>query len=298
MFHSNIGELAALASALCCTVSPIAFETAGKKVGSLSVNYLKLIFAFVFTGLYTLVNRGMFLPLDASLTNWTWLFVSGIIGFVIGDLFLFQAYIEIGSRLSTLIMATVPPISAIAGYFILGERLSSRDLLGMLITLAGIALVILVKGSDEKKIKLSHPLKGLIYALIGAFGQAFGLICSKFGMGNYDPFAATQIRVISAFVGFTIVITIAKGWKNLFSTFKDASAMKSITIGSIFGPFLGVALSLLSVQYTATGIASTISSISRILIIPASMVIFKEKVSAKEVIGALITILGVGILFL
>ncbi|WP_238476029.1 DMT family transporter [Clostridium manihotivorum] len=298
LFHSNIGELAALASALCCTVSPIAFETAGKKVGSLSVNYLKLIFAFVFTGLYTLVNRGMFLPLDASLTNWTWLFVSGIIGFVIGDLFLFQAYIEIGSRLSTLIMATVPPISAIAGYFILGERLSSRDLLGMLITLAGIALVILVKGSDEKKIKLSHPLKGLIYALIGAFGQAFGLICSKFGMGNYDPFAATQIRVISAFVGFTIVITIAKGWKNLFSTFKDASAMKSITIGSIFGPFLGVALSLLSVQYTATGIASTISSISRILIIPASMVIFKEKVSAKEVIGALITILGVGILFL
>ncbi len=298
MFHSNIGELAALASALCCTVSPIAFETAGKKVGSLSVNYLKLIFAFIFTGLYTLVNRGMFLPLDASLTNWTWLFVSGIIGFVIGDLFLFQAYIEIGSRLSTLIMATVPPISAIAGYFILGERLSSRDLLGMLITLAGIALVILVKGSDEKKIKLSHPLKGLIYALIGAFGQAFGLICSKFGMGNYDPFAATQIRVISAFVGFTIVITIANGWKNLFSTFKDTSAMKSITIGSIFGPFLGVALSLLSVQYTATGIASTISSISRILIIPASMVIFKEKVSAKEVIGALITIVGVGILFL
>ncbi|WP_243156360.1 DMT family transporter [Clostridium sp. C8-1-8] len=298
LFHSNIGELAALASALCCTVSPIAFETAGKKVGSLSVNYLKLIFAFIFTGLYTLVNRGMFLPLDASLTNWTWLFVSGIIGFVIGDLFLFQAYIEIGSRLSTLIMATVPPISAIAGYFILGERLSSRDLLGMLITLAGIALVILVKGSDEKKIKLSHPLKGLIYALIGAFGQAFGLICSKFGMGNYDPFAATQIRVISAFVGFTIVITIANGWKNLFSTFKDTSAMKSITIGSIFGPFLGVALSLLSVQYTATGIASTISSISRILIIPASMVIFKEKVSAKEVIGALITIVGVGILFL
>jgi drug/metabolite transporter (DMT)-like permease len=298
LFHSNIGELAALASALCCTVSPIAFETAGKKVGSLSVNYLKLIFAFIFTGLYTLVNRGMFLPLDASLTNWTWLFVSGIIGFVIGDLFLFQAYIEIGSRLSTLIMATVPPISAIAGYFILGERLSSRDLIGMLITLAGIALVILVKGSDEKKIKLSHPLKGLIYALIGAFGQAFGLICSKFGMGNYDPFAATQIRVISAFVGFTIVITIANGWKNLFSTFKDTSAMKSITIGSIFGPFLGVALSLLSVQYTATGIASTISSISRILIIPASMVIFKEKVSAKEVIGALITIVGVGILFL
>ncbi|WP_338025434.1 DMT family transporter [Clostridium yunnanense] len=298
LFHSNIGEIAALATAVCWTVSPIAFETAGKKVGSLSVNYIRLILAFIFIGIYTLFTRGMFLPFDASLQNWTWLFISGLIGFVIGDLFLFQAYVEIGSRLSTLIMATVPPISALAGFLILGETLSIKDLLGMFITLVGIALVILVKGSGEKKIKLSHPVKGLIYALIGAFGQAFGLIFSKFGMGNYDPFAATQIRIIAAIIGFAIVITFAKGWKNLFKACKHATAMRSITIGSLFGPFLGVSLSLLSVQYTTTGISSTITSISRILIIPASIVIFKEKTNVKEVIGALITIVGVGILFL
>ena len=59
-----------------------------------------------------------------------------------------------------------------------------------------------------------------------------------------------------------------------------------------------ITFSLLAIQYTATGIASTIMSISRIIIIPVSIMIFHEKVMKKEIIGAFISILGVGILFL
>ena len=74
--------------------------------------------------------------------------------------------------------------------------------------------------------------------------------------------------------------------------------MKYITLGSFFGPFLGVSFSLLALQYTATGIASTIMSISRIIIIPISIIVFLESVTKKEIIGAIISILGVAILFL
>jgi drug/metabolite transporter (DMT)-like permease len=74
--------------------------------------------------------------------------------------------------------------------------------------------------------------------------------------------------------------------------------MKYISIGSFFGPFLGVSFSLLAVQYTATGIVSTIISISPILIIPASILIFKEKVLPKEILGALVSIIGVALLFI
>jgi drug/metabolite transporter (DMT)-like permease len=298
MFQSHIGEIAAFVTAVCWTVTPIAFEAAGKRVGSLTVNFIRLIIAFVLIGSFTLVTRGMFLPIDATSTNWTWLTLSGLIGFVIGDLFLFEAYVRIGARISLLIMAAVPPITALAGFIILHETLTVLDLLGMIITVGGIALVILVKGKEAKKVQLSHPLRGIIYAFIGALGQSFGTVCSKFGMGDYNAFAATQIRIIAAIVGFSVVVTARKHWKNIFQSLKDYTAIKSIAIGSVFGPFIGVSLSLLAVQHTSTGVASTITSISRILIIPISIFVFKEKVSAKEIVGVFITIAGVSLLFI
>lgn len=297
MLQAHYGELAALTTAICWTVTAVCFESAGKKVGSLSVNFIRLFIAFVLLGAFTSITRGMFLPFDATGSNWLWLLVSGLIGFVIGDLFLFQAYVEIGSRISLLIMSSAPPLTAILGYFFMGERITLTGILGMLVAMAGIVLVILSRNKDEKKIELSYSAKGILYAFIGALGQALGLLFSKFGMGSYNPFAATQIRVIAAMAGFAVVITASRNWGKLGIALKDAKAMKFISVGSFFGPFLGVSFSLLAVQYTATGIVSTITSISPILIIPASIIIFKEKVLPKEMLGALITIAGVALLF-
>lgn len=298
MLQSHVGEAAALTTAICWTLTAICFESAGKKVGSLAVNFYRLIIAFILLGAFTFFTRGMFLPFDATGSNWIWLLISGMIGFVIGDLFLFQAYVEIGSRISLLIMSAVPPITAITGFLLMGERITLLAAAGMLITVIGIALVILSRNAGDKKIKLTHSVKGVTYAFIGALGQAFGLVFSKLGMGSYNPFAATQIRVIAAIVGFAAVITISKNWGKLREAVKDHSAMKYIGMGSFFGPFLGVSFSLMAVQYTATGIVSTITSISPILIIPASIMIFKEKVLPKEILGAVISILGVTLLFM
>lgn len=299
MLQSHLGEAAALTTAFCWTITAVAFEAAGKRVGSLAVNFIRLFFAFVFLSTYTFITRGMFLPLDATGSAWFWLLLSGLVGFVIGDLFLFQAYVEIGSRISLLIMSAVPPITAITGFLLMGERITPLGFAGMFITIGGIALVILSKNTDDKKVCLSRPVKGLLYAFIGALGQTFGLVFSKVGMGGtYSPFAATQIRLIAAFIGFAIVITVSKNWSKQFEALKDNKALQAISIGAFFGPFLGVSFSLLAVQYTATGIVSTITSVSPILIIPASIVIFKEKVLPKEILGAFISIIGVALLFL
>ena len=298
MFQAHIGEIAALATALCWTITAITFESAGKKVGSISVNLIRLIIAFLLISIYNLFARGMILPLDASSSTWIWLSFSGMIGFVIGDLFLFQAFVEVGSRISMLIMSTVPPITAITGFLIMGERITPLGLAGMIITILGIAVVILTKNPEDKGVKLSHPIKGLIYAFIGALGQAFGLVFSKFGMGSYDPFAATQIRIIAAIIGFSLVITVSKNWGKLFLAFKDKRAIKYISIGSVFGPFIGVSLSLLAVQHASTGIVSTITSITPILLIPVSIIVFKERILPREIVGAIITLLGISLLFI
>lgn len=298
MLQAHYGEIAAFATAICWTVTAVAFETAGRRVGSLSVNLIRLVIAFFLLSIFTFFTRGMFLPFDATATMWLWLILSGLIGFVLGDLFLFQAYVEVGSRISMLIMSMAPPITALLGFFILGERISLMNLLGMAVTIGGIALVILVKNTGESKVEVSKPLKGLIYAFIGALGQALGLILSKFGMGSYSPFAATQIRIIAGIIGFVIVVTLRQGWGSLMDSLKDQKAMAAISIGAAFGPFIGVSLSLLAIQHTTTGIASTIMSITPVLIIPAAIFMFKEKVTQKEILGAVITVIGVSLLFL
>lgn len=297
MLQSHLGEIYSFITAVCWTFTAISFELAGRKIGSLNVNYLRLIIGFILISLFTTFSRGMLLPTDATLSTWTWLSISGLIGFVIGDLFLFQAYLEIGSRISMLIMALVPPITALLGFITMREMISLSDLLGMVITISGIFIVVLVRNPEGNNFKLSRSMKGIVYAFIGALGQSFGLILSKIGMGNYNPFAATQIRIIAGMIGFTVVFIFMKRWDKLKEAIKNKEAKKYLIIGSLFGPFLGVSFSLLAVQYTTTGVSSTITSIIPVLIIPLSIYVLKEKVSLKEIIGAIISVVGVSILF-
>lgn len=296
--QSHLGEIYSFITAICWTFTATSFELAGKKIGSLSVNYLRLIIGFVLISTFTTFSRGMLLPIDATASTWTWLSISGLIGFVVGDLFLFQAYLEIGSRIAMLIMALVPPITALLGFITMREVISLSDLLGMIITISGIFMVVLVKNPEKNNFKFTRSIKGIVYAFIGALGQSFGLILSKIGMGSYNPFAATQIRIIAGLIGFTVVFIFLKRWDKLKEAIKNKEARKYLLIGSIFGPFIGVSFSLLAVQYTTTGVSSTITSITPVLIIPLSIYILNEKVSLKEIIGAIISVIGVSILFI
>lgn len=298
MDASHLGQMAALGTAICYTLNGIFFESAGKKVGSLAVNYIRLVIGFILISIFTYFTRGYFFPTDGTIHNWTWLGISGFIGFFLGDLFLFQSYLEVGSRISMLILGAAPPMTAVLGYIFMDERLSPMGIIGMIIITTGIGLVILGKDSKEKKIKFKHPLRGIIFAFLGAVGQSFGMILSKIGMGEYNPFAATQIRIVTGFIGFTLLFLFSNKWGVLKKAVKDKKAMKEISLGSVFGPFLGVSLQLISLQYTSAGISATITSIMPVTILPYSIFIGKERLSFKEIMGTIISVIGVAILFL
>lgn len=293
LLQTHIGEIASLLTAACWTMSAIFFEKAGRRVGSLSVNIIRIFLGVLFLGITTFFARGMFFPMDATPYNWFWLGLSGIVGFFLGDLFLFRSYLIIGSRTSQLVMSLAPMITAIIGWFFLQEILELKSILGIVVSVVGIMIVV-----AGKKLKLNVPLRGFLYALGGALGQAVGLILSKKGMGDYDAVAATQIRAIFGFVAFALLVTIMGRWKRVFLATRDKEGMSGITIGAIFGPFVGVALSLYAVQRTETGIASALMSLTPIFIILPSHILFKEKITARQVIGAVISIAGATIFFL
>ena len=293
MFQSHIGEFAGLGVSLCWTMSALFFEKAGHKIGSLSVNFIRLLFAIGFLGITTFISRGIFFPTDATGYQWFWLGLSGFIGFFLGDMLLFQSYMVIGSRTATLVMSLAPMLTAVIGWFFLNEILSAKNIIAIIISVSGIIIAI-----SNRKMKLNIPFKGFLLAFGGALGQAVGLILSKKGMGHYDPVAATQIRAIFGLFSFGILITVLRRWPKIRQAFTHTSAMKSVTVGAIFGPFIGVALGLFAIQQTKTGIASTLMALVPIFIIAPSAIMFKEKIKPQQVIGAVVSIAGATMFFL
>jgi len=296
--NAHIGEFAALAVALFWTITALAFESASRKVGSLTVNILRLSIAMVFISIYTWISRGHFLPTDATGYNWLWLGLSGLVGLVLGDYFLFRSYPLIGSRFAMLIMTLAPPLAAIFGYFILGESLNMLQMAGMIIVILGIALAIFNKPVKGERLSIKLAPAGLLFAFIGAIGQGLGIVLSKYGMDGYDAFASTQIRIIAGIAGFTIIITLLRRWGNVGTAMKNAPVMKALILGAFFGPFLGISFSLLSVKYTQAGIASTIMAIVPILILAPSAWIYKEKITVVEIAGAVLSVAGVAFFFI
>lgn len=291
-----VGELTALLTALCWTLSSLCFASAGRRVGSLSVNLIRLSCAWLYLILYGALARGMPFPLDAPTRAWGWLGLSGFIGFFLGDLCFFRALVLIGPRLSTLLASLAPPVAAALGALFLDEPLSLTNWLGMAVTLGGVSWVVLERPANGTT---PPSASGVILASIAAVAQGVGLVLSKLGMGpeRYDAFASTHIRVLPGVFGFALLILALGRYPRVFETLRDRRALWLIALGAFLGPFLGVGLLLFSVQHIPPGVAQTIVSIMPVLMIPFVIVLYKERVSWRAFLGACTAVAGVALLF-
>ena len=301
---SYAGEVAAFGTVLCWTVGSQCFEAAGKRIGSLSVNLIRLIIAFFLFCATLAITRGEVIPTDFPIGAWKWLIISGLIGFTFGDMCLFSAFVRIGPRLSMLIMTLTAPITALIGWTFLNERYTGWQWFGVLVTLVGVSWVILQrngnsnsKNGKSKFLEREITWQGIMLGFGGAIGQAVGFIFSKVGMMHgdsfLDPFAATQVRVIGGTCGFIILFFVLGWWPNVIRSTKNIPAVGFTAAGSFLGPYLGVSLSLLALHYTTAGVASTIMSLVPITLIPFAIFLHKEHVSIHGFIGTMVAICGV-----
>jgi drug/metabolite transporter (DMT)-like permease len=308
---STTGQLAALGAAGLWAFTALSIEQAARRIGSLAVNLIRLVLAFGFLCLATWISRGQPLPLDATRHAWVWLAVSGLVGFVFGDLCLYRSYLVIGPRLSTLMMSLVPLLTTVIGWIALGEVLTRRDMLGMALTVAGIGWAVLDRskswtavpagepGTEERHSGMPGvPLSGLALGFGGALGQAGGLILSKIGIGGYNAFAATQIRVLAGIAGYSLLFFALRWWPNVWSGLRDRRAVGFAALGAFFGPFLAVSLSLIAVRAILAGVAASIMALTPVLIIPLVVLLRRERVGIGGVLGALVAVTGVALLFL
>ncbi len=275
------------------------FEKATRRIGVLAVNFYKVVFAFVFLALASTLARGMPLPLDAPGEAWLYLSLSGLVGFVIADLFLFSAYRTIGSRITMLFLALSPPVTAALGFVFLGESLAPRGIIGMGLVVVGITAAVLGRRDPKGAVAMSHEDKrGYLFAFLASVGQSIGMVLTKKGIGNYDPISGGQIRIMVAIVGFALVSLFVERGRNLKAALGDKKGIKATLGGSVFGPFLGVTLSLFAAQRTQAGIVSTLIGLSPVMIILPTILIFRQKVRLMEILGAMLAVAGSAVFFM
>ena len=299
-----VGEAIAIATVLCWTISVQFFGAASKEVGAIPVNIIRIFIALILFGIFLFVRDGTLVPIHFPAHAWLYLSLSGIVGFFIGDIFLFKALVELGPRIAMLIHSLAAPTAAVIGWLFLNETYILSQWIGIFVTLFGVAVVILEKNqtiSPAQKLKVRRiSLQGVVFGFAAMLGQAAGYVLSKAGMqiesGYLDAFAATQIRAIAAFFCFVLFFTVTNKWRNVKKAITNTKALTFTAIGAFIGPFLGVSLSLLVLHYLTTGVASTFLSLVPICIIPFSIFLHKEHVSIRAFAGAVTAVFGIYLL--
>jgi drug/metabolite transporter (DMT)-like permease len=300
-----MGELAALATSVLWSFTSIQFTMAGRRVGSSVVNRVRLVLALLYLSVAHLLLTGQVWPVGAEPYRWLWLSLSGIVGLVLGDASLFQAYVVIGPRRSQLVMTSAPLITTAVAWLWFGETLQPAQLGAMAITIGGIVWVVSERRPTGRRASFpgdaNHRayLTGLLLAFGGALGQAFGLLLARRGLeGDFSPLSATLIRMLVGMVVMWSAALIGGRVNTTLAALRDRRAFGLIASAAFTGPFLGVWLSMIAVQNAPMGIASTLLALPPILLIPLSAWIFGERITLRAVAGTAVALAGAALIVL
>jgi drug/metabolite transporter (DMT)-like permease len=294
-----IGEIAGLATSFFFAMTAFIFSKTGQMVGSQVTNRLRLIFALTYLVVLNLILFGEPLPFSAGSSRWMWLGLSGVIGLSLGDAFLFQAYISVGTRLGILLLSLAPIFGSLIAWIFFDETLTPLQITGIVLALAGIGWVVL---SHEEPVDTphGHTRRGVIFGVLAGLGQAVGLVLSKQGMsGEFSPFQANAIRMLAAAIFIWLWAAVeGQVGGTIEAIRKQPKVLQLIALGALVGPVLGVSASLLAVQHAEVGVASTLMALPPVIVLPISYFVFKEKVGWQAIAGTLLAIVGVAVLFL
>ncbi len=297
-----IGEIAALLTAACWSFNSVIFTLAGKRVGSSAVNSVRLWIAFPALLLLHGALFGTPLPVDIELKRLFYLGLSGVIGFVIGDAMLFESFLLIGPRRAMLLALLVPVFGAFLAWAFLGETLRILEIASIVVTLGGVAWVVAERSAPEGDPGSALPREkflGIWLAVGGAAGQALGLLFSRLGLaGDYSAISATLVRVGVAGLLLALLNLFQGKLRGHLAAMKDGRALLQITAGSLTGPVLGVTLSLVAIAHAHIGVASTLMSLTPVMLLPVSHFLFRERITSRAIIGTLVALFGVVMLFL
>jgi drug/metabolite transporter (DMT)-like permease len=291
------GELAAIFAALFWAISSFVFKRLGKTIRPIELNLIKGVGAVLLLALMSLFLRE---PITA-LTPFAlmMLLVSGVLGIGFGDTMYFEALNSIGPRRTLLISILAPPMTVVLAILFLGETINPLGWLGVIITISGVAWVILGNRNKEEPQKLVRM--GVFFAFLSALAQAIGSVMSRWAL-TQTPVSAIQsaiLRLVAgiAFLGVWMLIGKQKPAEWMKEAKNNAGIYGILALGILLGAFLPLWLQQIAFKNTEVGIAQTLLATSPLFVLIIS-VLRKDKLSWQEILGMVIAVAGIAVLFL
>ena len=297
-----IGQLLALVTALCWAQNSLIYAHVGAQVSSNTTAHIRIWIALPLMLLVHLVFEGTLFPIGMDTNSFVLIGLSGVLGFCIADLFIFSSFVHIGARQTMVIMTTSPLFGALLAWIFTNEVLTPLQITGMVVTLLGVAWVVLADRSsgvagDRRKI-----LKGIAIALGGSLTQAVAYVMADKGMTESIPaVSANVVRLTFGLGALVVFATARKSFVRDFSRFTGKAGHKAlvlILLAAIVGPVLGIILNLQALKMAPVGVVTTLSQLTPVMLLPLEKFVMKRHITLSAVIGTLVAVAGSALLFI
>ncbi len=295
-----LGQLLALVTAFCFAQNSVIYRHLGRKFGSQGVAHIRMWLALPPVFLLTRLVEGVWFPTGWAASTYLILLASGVIGYFLTDLLMFNAYVLLGSRESMVIMTLSPVVTAALSFIFFHEQLNLIQLSGVAVTIGGVAMMTLL---DNKTTSISSERTnrrvGILSATLASIFQSISFLLAKAALVEGGPVSTNLMRNLGGLGAFIIFYGLIK--RNAVTHFKslgDRRALFLLLLASLAGPVLGMSSQMKAFTLAPVAVVTTITQVSPILLLLYDYVVLKRKISPASLCGTVLSIGGIAILFL
>lgn len=307
--------IAALAASILFATSITCGHRAAKLIGGASANFWRLVIATILLGIWSF---GFGIGFGGA--GFTFFFVSGLLGFGVGDVALYQALPRLGSRLAMLFtQCLAAPFGVIIERVWLGTQLSWLQILCISVILGGVALALAPHESTKREGRDAREWRiGAVFGVLSGLGGALGAVFSRRAFAaaaeaheTIDGANAAFQRIIGGVLVAGIFLAIVR-WKKSRALAHaageddcshEARERKRVWIwiicNALAGPTLGVSCMQWALRNNATGIVLAIVAMTPLAVIPLARIFEGEKPTVYSLLGSVVAVAGaVGLILL
>lgn len=229
--------------------------------------------------------------------------LSGLVGVLLGDIALFTAMARIGPRRTSVLFTSNAPLAAAGGVLLFDESFAPWALVGAVLTVVGIMLAVNFGSRKDTENEVFEMVEGslsagVVWAGIGALGQALGALAAKPVLdGGADTLAVAATRASIATVAMWI---LARPSDRLAQPARRGALEPSdhlkLAASAFIAMVVGMTMLLWALGHGDTGVATILSSTTPVILLPLLWIRMREVPVAGAWLGAVLTIVGTALL--
>jgi drug/metabolite transporter (DMT)-like permease len=300
---ASAGIALSLATAALWAVSPLCFASAGRRIGSWHVVILRALFAALLLILllpaYGLLSGAALEVPTASQV--LWLLTSALTGMVFGDVLGFESLVILGPRRTMQVLMLAPVASVLFGWWLLGETLGLRALVGIALVLAASTYAVLARPANAEasrepgRVSLSGVLMAVGAAIFVGAGAVAGRQAFRTGP-PLDAFLATTIRVASCAAMLWTVPVCTRAAGRSVVHLRDPHVQGRLALGVLCGPFGGMLTYVFALKHLEAGLVSTLAALSPLFMLPLVAARYRTRLGLGVVLATAAAAAGVAMI--